>query len=88
MNRRTRPNSGLAYLIMLLCLYVSLFTTEIEHLGTLASEDGANSKKAFLTEFLKKAVAEYSPSGGSLTFYIGSALAFFPCGVHQGDGDM
>lgn len=35
-------------------------------------------QKALFDEFLKKAVAEYSPSGGSLTFYIGSAPAFFP----------
>jgi hypothetical protein len=35
-------------------------------------------QKVLFDEFLKKAVAEYSFTGGSLTFFIGSAPTFFP----------
>lgn len=35
-------------------------------------------QKALFDEFLKKAVAEYSMTGGSLTLFTGSAPAFFP----------
>jgi hypothetical protein len=35
-------------------------------------------QKALFGEFLKKAVAEYSMTGGSLTLFVGSAPAFFP----------
>ena len=35
-------------------------------------------QKALFAEFLKKAVAEYSFTGGSLTLFIGPAPAFFP----------
>ena len=35
-------------------------------------------QKALFEEFLKKAVAEYSFTSGSLTLHIGSAPAFFP----------
>lgn len=35
-------------------------------------------QKALFDEFLKRAVAEHSLTGGSLTLYMGSAPAFFP----------
>lgn len=44
---------------------------------SLGSMQPARQRELF-AEFLKKAVAEYTFSGGSLTFFIGAAPAFLP----------